>query len=149
LTDIAFYHLQRSPLAAVLPKLLEKAMAVPFRILVLAPGEAEVEKLNTLLWTYDADSFLPHGSAKDGWSDRQPIYITAAEENPNASTMLVQVGGAEHSGLAGFVRVLDIFDGNDETALAAARERWKRYRDAGHALTYWQQKDGGGWERKA
>ncbi len=141
MTDIAFYHLQRSPLAAVLPKLLEKAVAAPFRILVLAPGEAEVEKLNTMLWTYDADSFLPHGSAKDGWPDRQPIYLTATQENPNASTMLVQTGGAEHGGLDTFTRVLDIFDGNDETALGAARVRWKRYRDAGHTLAYWQQKE--------
>jgi DNA polymerase-3 subunit chi len=31
----------------------------------------------------------------------------------------------------------------------AARDRWKAYKAAGHALTYWQQTDRGGWEKKA
>ncbi len=149
MTDIAFYHLQRSPLGAVLPKLLEKALSVPLRVLVLAPAEAEVERLNQLLWTYDPDSFLPHGSGKDGWPDQQPIYLTAIEENPNGAEMLVQVGGAEHASPGAFRRVLDLFDGNDEAALAGARERWRRYKGGGHNLTYWQQRGTGGWEQKA
>ncbi|MBT6825536.1 MAG: DNA polymerase III subunit chi, partial [Rhodospirillales bacterium] len=42
----------------------------------------------------------------------------------------------------------ELFDGNDDEALTAARTRWKTYLDAGHTLTYWQQGDRGGWEQK-
>src|SRR5918997_577658 len=39
--------------------------------------------------------------------------------------------------------------GNDEDALAAAREDWKRVKAAGHEATYWQQDARGRWEKKA
>ena len=43
----------------------------------------------------------------------------------------------------------EIFDGRDETAVADARERWTAYKNAGHAIEYWQQGERGGWEKKA
>lgn len=50
--------------------------------------------------------------------------------------------------LQDFDRVFDLFDGNDETAMQAARERWKTAKAAGHKLAYWQQ-GARGWEKKA
>ena len=41
-----------------------------------------------------------------------------------------------------------LFDGNDATALAAARILWTDLKEAGHDLTYWQQSDQGRWEKK-
>ena len=62
--------------------------------------------------------------------------------------MLVLVDGVEAGDLAAFARCADMFDGNDDDAVDAARERWRRARAAGHELTYWQQ-TGAGWERRA
>ncbi|GGF25288.1 DNA polymerase III subunit chi [Aliidongia dinghuensis] len=149
MTEIGFYHLQRSPLGEALPRLLEKALAAGLRVLVRVPNEAEVERLVVQLWTYDAGTFLPHGSARDGRSADQPIYLTAADENPNGAELLAQVGGAEMSDVGPFKRCLDLFDGGDDDQVSAARTRWKRYQAEGHQLTYWQQKPSGGWERKA
>jgi DNA polymerase-3 subunit chi len=149
MTEIGFYHLQRSPLEEALPRLLEKALAAGMRAIVRAPDEAEVERLAQQLWTYDPNGFLPHGSARDGHAADQPIYLTALDENPNGADLLAQIGGAEMADVAGFKRCLDLFDGGDDDQLTAARARWKRYAAAGHALTYWQQKPNGGWERKA
>ena len=50
--------------------------------------------------------------------------------------------------LAEYERCAVLFDGNDEAAVQAARARWKRLKDAGHALTYWQQTAQGGWEKQ-
>ncbi|HEV2675924.1 MAG TPA: DNA polymerase III subunit chi [Aliidongia sp.] len=149
MTEIGFYHLQRSPLEEALPRLLEKALGAGMRALVRVPNDAEVERLVLQLWTYDAGSFLPHGSAKDGHGADQPVYLTASDDNPNGSDLLAQVGGAEMPDLAAFKRCLDLFDGDDDDQLTAARGRWKRYAAAGHQMTYWQQKPNGGWERKA
>jgi DNA polymerase III subunit chi len=149
MAEIGFYHLDRMPLEEALPKLLEKAYASGARILVRAPDDAAVERLNRLLWTYDAASFLPHGSAADGSPDAQLIYLTTLDENPNGADILVQVEGAQASDAGSYRRVLDLFDGGDQDALAAARERWRTCKAAGHELAYWQQKPGGGWERKA
>ncbi len=147
--EIGFYHLKTTPLERALPRLLERALKDGYRVLVLASSNERVEHLNQLLWTYDDASFLPHGSARDGNVDRQPIFLTAGEGNPNAATMLVLVDGAHGSGMESFQRVCDMFDGNDEAAVEDARQRWREAKAAGHALTYWEQTQSGWVKRGA
>ena len=148
MTDIGFYHLQKSPLEAALPQLLEKVLQAGKRAVVMAGSEERIEALNNLLWVYDDRGFLPHGSRKDGFPDRQPLWLTVEDENPNGAQILVLTDGARSAQIGQYERCLDMFDGNDETALEAARARWGEYKNSGHAVTYWQQNDRGGWEKK-
>jgi DNA polymerase-3 subunit chi len=148
MADVAFYHLQTKRLEDALPQLLEKAVERGLRALVLADSAERVASLNTLLWTFKREGFLPHGDKADGHAEAQPIFLTEAETNPNGATLLFAVGGARLEYVAGFQRCFDLFDGNDELAVAAARERWKAAKAAGHQLTYWQQTERGGWEKK-
>ena len=143
LGEIGFYHLKTTPLERALPRLLERALKDGYRVLVLASSNERVEHLNQLLWTYDDASFLPHGSARDGNADRQPIFLTAGEGNPNNATMLVLVDGAQGTGIENYRRVCDMFDGNDEAAVEEARQRWRAAKTAGHTLTYWEQTPSG------
>jgi len=149
MTEIGFYHLQRMPLERALPKLLEKVLERGLRAVVVAGSEERVEALNTALWTYEQDSFLPHGSARDGNAEAQPIWLTVEDENPNGASVLVLTDGTDSRQLERFERCVLMFDGTDEAALAAARQRWQTYKAAGHKLTYNQQTEQGGWERKA
>ena len=57
-----------------------------------------VAALDERLWIYDDASFLPHGTARDGEPETQPIFLTTGDDNPNAATMLVRVSGAETVG---------------------------------------------------
>jgi DNA polymerase III subunit chi len=147
-TEIGFYHLRTTPLERALPRILERALADGHRVVVVAGSAERVEHLDALLWTYDEASFLPHGSGRDGNAERQPVWLTTADENPNAASMLVVVDGVRSAQLGAFARCCDIFDGNDETAVAAARERWREARAAGHRLVYWEQNQGK-WEKRA
>lgn len=149
MTQIGFYHLLRMPLDQALPKLLEKAVQAGMRVVVRAGSEERVEHLNALLWTYAEESWLPHGSARDGEAQSQPIWLTQAEENPNSATVLVLCDGAQPASLDGWDRCLDLFDGNDESAVLAARDRWKTWKADGHQLVYYQQNLNGGWEEKS
>jgi DNA polymerase-3 subunit chi len=148
-TEIAFYHLQKSPLEAVLPRLLLRTLESGKRALVVAGSPERVESLSAALWTFDPAVWLPHGSAKDGRPADQPVWLTERAENANGAQFLFLTDGAEVDELGPFERCFDLFDGNDETALEAARARWKKLREAGHALTYWQQNDRGTWEKKS
>lgn len=149
MAEVSFYHLTRSTLEQTLPRLLEKALQGGARCVVLAGSPERVEALNAHLWTYDAASFLPHGTARDGNAERQPIWLTDQDENPNAASMLFLTDGAQSARMADYARCFELFDGRDEAAVEAARQRWKQYREAGHAVSYWQQGDRGGWEKKA
>jgi DNA polymerase-3 subunit chi len=145
--EIGFYHLLTTQLERALPRLLERARAQDYRIVVRAASADRVEHLNSVLWTHDDASFLPHGSARDGNAAEQPIWLTDGDGNPNGATMLVRVDGAEAGDLNSYTRVADLFDGNDADAVEAARDRWRRANAAGHLLTYWQQ-TAVGWESK-
>lgn len=148
MTDIRFYHLQTRPLQSALPEILSKALSQGRRVVVRAADDKAVEALNESLWTFRPDSFLPHGSRKDGHEKDQPVWLTASNDNPNGADVLVLTSGADGDGLEQYALCCDVFDGNDESAVAAARERWKTYHGAGHAVTYWQQTEKG-WEKKS
>ena len=95
MTEVRFYHLTRTPLEGALPRMLAKVVERAQRAVVIAGSEERVEALNARLWTYRDRSFLPHGSAKDGHAEDQPIWLTAADENPNGSQVLFLTDGAD------------------------------------------------------
>ena len=148
MTEIAFYHLQKSPLETVLPVLLEKTLGAGKRALVVTGSEERVEALNALLWSTNPNGWLPHGSAKDGNAEDQPIWLTTNLENANGATYLFLTDAAVGEDFEAFERCFDMFDGRDDTAVKAACERWKKLSEAGHELTYWQQNDAGKWIEK-
>ena len=148
-TSVQFYHLLTTPLERALPKLLEKAYAGGFKTLLVADSEERVEQLNQLLWTYDQDSFLPHGSEKDGQAELQPILLsTRMDASPDAKLLLV-TNGISADRPEAFERILDMFDGRDATVVENARTRWTTYKNASCEVTYLRQTESGGWEKKA
>jgi DNA polymerase-3 subunit chi len=149
LTEIRFYHLQRTTLERALPVLLEKSLERSWRAVVMARSGERVESLNGLLWTYRNDGFLPHGSAEDGNASLQPVWLTDVDENPNDANVLFLTDGAVSQNVGMFGLCCELFDDSDADTVNAARGRWSAYLEAGHHLTYWQQNDGGGWEKKA
>ena len=149
MTEYGFYHLTRTGLDQALPRLLEKAHGSGKRVVLRCADLERLDQLDRLLWTYRNDSFLPHGSAADGHAERQPIWLTTGVERPNGATILVVVDGADASDAAAFERVLELFDGRDDEAVAAARARWRWAESQGMARVYWQQGDRGGWQRAA
>lgn len=147
MTDIRFYHLQTRSIDQALPDIVQKALSAGHRILIRTTTEDEAERLNQHLWAWRAESFIPHGSKKDGNANRQPVWLTAGNDNPNEAKVLILTAGQDAPDAADFTLCCDMFDGRDETQVAAARKRWKIYKEAGHTMTYWQQTEKG-WEKK-
>ncbi len=149
MTEVGFYQLLKWPLEKALPRLLARAHERGLRAVVRVGSEDRLQALNSVLWTYDPGSFLPHGGPADGNASQQPIYLTTEAENPNEATVLILTDSLEAADIEKFDRCIDMFDGNDETALAAARDRWRRLKDTGHELTYWRQTEDGRWEKQS
>ena len=149
MTEIRFYHLQSQSLEQALPGLLAKALQTGQNILVKTPDKRSAEHLNEILWTYDPNSFLPHGTEKDGHTDKQPIFITDQDENPNQADILILTYGTSLETIKDYKLCCEIFDGRSNEALQTARTKWKAYKNQGEEdLTYWQQTPQGGWEKK-
>ncbi len=148
-TEVNFYHLTKASLEDALPRLLVKTLQAGERAVVMLGSPERVDALNTHLWTFDPNGFLPHGSMKDGEAARQPVWLTHLDENPNGANFLFVADRAKSEKVDRFKRCFELFDGRDEEAVADTRERWKTYKAAGHTVAYWQQTASGGWEKKA
>lgn len=148
-TEIRFYHLRTRTPDQALPEILTKAVEGGRRVVVRAGDESAVAHLNDLLWTFQPDSFLPHGAAADGHAAEQPIWLTTQDENPNSADVLVLACDANVAAPENYELCCMVFDGHDETAVVAARTRWKEYKNKGFSVTYWKQTDQGGWEKTA
>jgi len=147
--EVWFYHLQRSGLDQVLPSLLEKTLKRGWKALVRTTDKDRLDYLDSFLWTYRDDSFLPHGVEGEALAPREPVLLTTAMENTNHANALFLLDGAPAGVLAGYERCIILLDGSDEAALAESRQRWKALKADGHAVSYWQETDAGGWEKKA
>lgn len=152
MAEIGFYHLTRTPLGQALPKLLGRVLAAGGRAMVLLATKERLDALDAALWSATDPDWLPHGTPTAGHAEYQPIWLTTEDAGeagaPNGARVLFLLDGIESAWLDRFDRVLDLFDGADEQAVAAARARWKAAKAAGHGLTYWQQGPRG-WEKKA
>ncbi len=146
MSDIGFYHLTRTMADRALPRLLGRTLAAGKRAVVLCGDTAHVAALDDILWAASDPDWLPHGSARTGDADLQPIWLTTVPEAPNGARYLFLLDGVE-ADAAPFERVFDLFDGTDDGAVQAARRRWVAAKTAGHQLSYWQQGERG-WEKK-
>jgi DNA polymerase-3 subunit chi len=150
MTELLFYHLQKQPLERVLPQLLERSVERGWKVVVQAASEERVDALDAHLWTYRDDNFLAHGTAREADPAAQPILLTTADHNPNGATVRFLIDGvAMPADAETYDRIVLLFDGEDEDAVAAARERWNEAKAKGFAVTYWQPDEQGRWVKKA
>lgn len=153
-TEVMFYHLMHAPLERALPQLIEKTLERNWRAVVQTANSERIDMLDDLLWTWKDDSFLAHGKAGDKDAAVQPVVLASDDANPNKAHVRFFVDGVDMQPVLltqpeSYERAVLMFDGNDDEQLAAARVQWKALKDAGHPLQYWQQRENGGWEKKA
>ena len=153
MTEVWFYHLEHRTLEEVLPVLLERGLQRGWRAVVQAGGPERVAALDQGLWSYSDESFLPHGTAADGEPETQPVFLTDGPGNPNGAAIRfcldnVAVAAVLGEDGAAYERIVLLFDGRDEAAVAGARAQWSALKSGGHALSYWQQGEDGRWDKR-
>ena len=149
MTEVLFYHLERARLEDVLPQLVQKTLERGWKAVVQTVDPDQVKTLSDRFWQWRDDEFLAHGSEVDGNAQLQPVWLTTSDENPNDSNIRFLVDGAQFDKPESLDRLIILFDGNDDGALAAAREKWKTISSQGLTATYWQQDERGRWTKKA
>jgi DNA polymerase-3 subunit chi len=148
MTDVWFYHLQRSSLAEALPSLVEKCLQRGWRVLVTSSDAERLDELDQALWTYADESFLPHGLDGRDPPERQPILLSADAAPKNRAKAHILLDGASIDRAHGFERVIVLFDGTDDAAIRSARVQWSAAKEAGDTVSYWQEIERGKWEKR-
>jgi DNA polymerase-3 subunit chi len=149
-TEVLFYHLQGQKLEGVLPTLLEKSLERGWRVVVQAASGERIDALDAHLWTYRDDNFLAHGTYRESEVAMQPVLLTVDEDNPNGASIRFLIEGAPMpADASGYQRIVLVFDGEDDDAVAAARVHWTEAKAQGFDVTYWQPDENGRWQKKA
>ena len=94
--------MERSTLETTLPALLNKALMGGHKIVIKCDTPNNVEALNNHLWAYDPNSFIPHGTQKDGFTEDQPVFLTDKDENPGSADVLILTGGTTSENIKDF-----------------------------------------------
>lgn len=143
---VDFYHLTRSPLDRVLPRIAQRLHDDGGRLLLLSDDADQRRHLDMLLWTYAPDSFLPHAEAGAGDDACQAVLIAPEPTDANAARNIAIVDGRWRDEALTFDRAFHFFGEDD---IAAARAAWKGLADREDVeRRYWRQGDGG-WEQAA
>ncbi|MDI9238762.1 DNA polymerase III subunit chi [Lysobacter sp. LF1] len=130
-----FYLIQKErfreePLLLVC-ELARKAHDANLWTLVLARDAEQAERLDELLWEFDADAYIPHQMAGDDEDELSPVLIATPETDTPMRALVINLRDEPVDGT--FERVLEVVPA-DDSARGPLRERWKQYQSRGLEL---------------
>jgi DNA polymerase-3 subunit chi len=130
-----FYLIQKErfreePLLLVC-ELARKAFDANLWTLVLARDEEQAQRLDELLWEFDADAYIPHQMAGDEEDELTPVLIATPDTDTPMRALVINLRDDPVAG--SFERVLEVVPA-DDSARGPLRERWKQYQARGLEL---------------
>lgn len=132
---VVFHKLKNKSIERELFEHLTALLVNGERALVRLASEDEMDALDSALWAVEANSFLPHATARGHHSSEQPVLLTVNEEVTNNAKTLFLLPGAEVNNLENFNNVIVLFDEERPSHVAAARVLWQSLKKQGMSLT--------------
>ena len=132
MTSVDFYFNAADKLQ-VACRLAGKAMAQRKRLLIYAPQADTAQRLDRLLWTWQATGFVPHCAAHDPLAGETPVLIATAAETDATCEVLLNLAPETPPAFERYERLLELVAQDDEDR-RAARERYKFYRERGYRI---------------
>ena len=118
-------------------RLTEKAYGLGNSILLRADNIVEAETLDTLLWTFKQESFVPHelliDSTVDPSTSNERVVISAAVEPEVDAKVLINLANAMPSEPTHWSRIAEVINANKRIR-QHARERYNQYRIHGMSM---------------
>jgi DNA polymerase-3 subunit chi len=132
MTQIDFYTHVADRLRAAC-QISAKAVARGLRVTVLVPDAEAARRLDRMLWTTPAIGFVPHCPPDDPLAPVTPVILDCEGEADLHDQVLLNLRPVRPEGFARFRRLIEIV-GLDEEDRAAARERYRFYRERGYEI---------------
>ena len=132
MTRIDFYFEAEDKLQ-VACRLSAKAAQQKLRVLIYAPDEAAAQRIDRMLWTWQATGFLPHCMTRSPLAAQTPVLITRDPEDTPHDEVLLNLHTQWPPAFSRFRRLVEIVSRDDEDR-EAARGRFRFYRDRGYPI---------------
>jgi DNA polymerase-3 subunit chi len=135
MTQVDFYIMERpgSDVFATVCRLTSKALAQRHRIYIHAADARQAKMLDDRLWTFQEDSFIPHGLYDSESGRYAPVAIGSDLDPQGHEDVLINLTMQVPRFFSRFSRLLELVDGA-ATEREAARSRYCFYRDRGYML---------------
>jgi DNA polymerase-3 subunit chi len=132
MTQIDFYtHVEDKLRVAC--RLAAKAYAQGLRVAVICPDSETAQRVDRQLWTTPATGFIPHCAPDDPLAGETPVTIDAFGTEPAHDEVLINLRPECPPYFGRFRRLVEIV-GLADPDCAAARERYRFYRDRGYPI---------------
>ena len=134
MTSIDFYFNADDRLG-VACRLAGKALQRKQRVLIYAPQADLAQRIDRMLWTSQAVSFIPHCYANDALAADTPVLIATDEAPPAADCeVLLNLSSECPPFFERHIRLLEVVARDDEEK-RTGRARYAFYRDRGYAIS--------------
>ena len=148
MTVISFYHPQKNLLDQAVFALLHKSYRAGKRSLVLVEQKDRLQYIDMMLWSHDANSWLPHGSDEGDDCIEHPILLSTEDINRNEAQYLFLLDGMRSSKIKDYERCFELYN---ESLGLSAEEAWEALCacvDSKDQVSYWIQNTSKVWEKK-
>jgi DNA polymerase-3 subunit chi len=132
-TEITFYTFAGDPLD-VARRIAVKAYGQGKQVMIYAPEPVTADAIDRLLWTTPAVGFVPHCRDADPLARETPVLIGSDPNVLERADVMINLHHEQPPAFARFERLVEII-GQDESALAPGRARYRFYQTRGYALT--------------
>ena len=132
MTRIDFYFEAEDKLR-VACRLSAKAAQQKLRVLIYTPDEAQAQRIDKMLWTWQATGFLPHCMTRSPLAAQTPVLITHDPEDTPHDEVLLNLHSRWPPAFSRFQRLVEIV-GRDDEDRETARGRFRFYRDRGYEI---------------
>jgi DNA polymerase-3 subunit chi len=132
MTRIDFYFEAEDRLQ-VACRLSAKAAQQKLRVLIYACDEAQAQRIDKMLWTWQATGFLPHCMTRSPLAAHTPVLVTCDPEDMPHDEVLLNLHYEWPPAFSRFQRLVEIV-GRDDEDRVAARARFRFYRERGYEI---------------
>ena len=143
---VDFYQLGALPLDQVIAALAEKLLAGGERLLVIGSDDAQLARLDRVLWDQGPASFLPHAVSGGTDDARQPLLLSTSPDAANRARNILIADGSWREAALAFERAFYLFD---ETTLQDARSAWRSLAARPDVEKHYWANEKGRWTEKA
>ncbi|MBZ4201296.1 MAG: DNA polymerase III subunit chi [Methylotenera sp.] len=114
-------------------ELCEKALAKSRELMVFTQGAAMNEAVQAALWQHSASSFLASSDQAASLIDHAPILVSHTHESLTKDDVLINLQDQYPPFFSRFRYLVELV-GQDEADKAAARLKFRFYRDRGYGI---------------
>jgi DNA polymerase-3 subunit chi len=114
-------------------RIAEKAWRQGLRVLIHTNDQQETESMDSLLWSFSDQSFLPHGRLGQADPAANPILVGHADDPADEHQLLINLASDLPTWFSRFERVAECID-QEPQVKTAGRERFRFYREHGYPM---------------